>query len=165
MAAKSKSHQRARTKSSGTQSHLTETVHQIWLAGLGAVAKAQQGAPQLLEELIAEGEQVDTRMRGSAARTVRNLVGSVQDNLSASVSGMRGQASDAVDSLEKIFRTRVRRALAQLGVPSGQEIEALSKRVDALNANIGKLAGKRKTPTRRRAGTRAKSASTSSTAH
>lgn len=162
MAAKRKSAKRARTKSSDTQSPLTETVHQIWLAGLGAVSKAQHGTPQLLEELISEGQRVDARVRGTAAKTVRNVVGTVQDSVSARVSGVRGQAVDAVDSLEKIFRTRVRRALTQLGVPSGQEIEALSKRVDALNANIGKLTRKRATPARRR--TRSKSGSVSASA-
>lgn len=160
MAAKRKSAKRARRKSSDIQSSLTDTVHQIWLAGLGAVSKAQQGTPQLLEELIAEGQRVDTRVRGAATKTVRGIVGGVQDSLSARVSGVRGQAADAVDSLEKIFRTRVRRALTQLGVPSGQEIEALSKRVDTLNANIGKLTAKRPKSTRRRARSKSDSVST-----
>ena len=151
MAAKRSPRKRARAKTSDIHSRLTESVQQIWLAGLGAVAKAQQGTPQLLEELIAEGAQLNTRMRGAASRTMRSVVGTLQDSLSAGVSGVRGQASEAVDNLEKMFRTRVRRALTQLGVPSGQEIEALSKRVDALNANIGKLAARRSAPPRRRA--------------
>lgn len=150
MAAKRTSRKRARAKSSDIQSHMTETVHQIWLAGLGAVAKAQRGTPHLLEELISEGERLDARVRGAAAETMRGVVGSVQDSLGARVSAIRGQAAEAVDNLEKIFRARVRRALTQLGVPSGQEIEALSKRVDALNANIGKLADRRAASARRR---------------
>ena len=150
MAAKSTSRKRARAKSSDIQSHMTETVHQIWLAGLGAVSKAQHGAPHMLDELISEGERVDARVRGAVTETLRGVVGSVQDSLGARVSGIRGQAAEAVDNLEKIFRARVRRALTQLGVPSGQEIEALSKRVDALNANIGKLADRRAASSRRR---------------
>ena len=151
MAAKRKSRKPARARASAASPRMPEAVHQIWLAGLGAVAKAQQGTPQLLEELIAEGAQLNTQMRGAASRTMRSVVGTLQDSLSAGVSGVRGQASEAVDNLEKMFRTRVRRALTQLGVPSGQEIEALSKRVDALNANIGKLAARRSAPPRRRA--------------
>ena len=150
MAAKKKSRKSARARKSEPQAHLTETVQQIWLAGLGAVARAQNGAPKLLDELIAEGEQLSARMRGTATRAVRGLVDNLQENLAAGMSAARGQASGAVDSLEKIFRTRVRRALTQLGVPSGQEIEALSKRVDALNANIGKLAHPPRKTTRRR---------------
>lgn len=150
MAAKRKSRKPARTESSATPSRLTDTVHQIWLAGLGAMTKAQQGTPHLLEELIAEGARVDARVRGAAAETLRGITGTVQQGVSARVSGMRGQAAEAVENLEKIFRSRVRRALTQLGVPSGQDIEALSKRVETLNANIGRLAGKRAAPARRR---------------
>ena len=142
MAAKRKSRKRARTESSAAPSRLTDTVHQIWLAGLGAMTKAQQGTPHLLEELIAEGARVDTRVRGAAAETLRGITGSVQQSVGARMSGMRGQAAEAVENLEKLFRSRVRRALTQLGVPSGEDIEALSKRVEMLNANVGRLGDK-----------------------
>lgn len=154
MAAKRKSRKPARAKASAAPPRMPEAVHQIWLAGLGAVARAQNGAPKLLDELINEGTQLTEKMRGTATRAVRGVVENLQENVSAGVSAARGQASDAMDNLEKMFRTRVRRALTQLGVPSGQEIEALSKRVDTLNANIGKLSQPRRTTTRRRASAR-----------
>lgn len=157
MAAKRKPRRTARSSSSDAQSRLTETVHQIWLAGLGAVSKAQHGTPHLLEELMAEGERVDAQVRGAASETLRSVVGTVRSKFNARVSSARGQASEAVDGLEKMFRTRVRRALTQLGVPSGQDIEALSRRVDTLNANIGKLARSRTAPRRRAPAKRASS--------
>ncbi|MDE2263106.1 MAG: phasin family protein, partial [Gammaproteobacteria bacterium] len=50
----------------------------------------------------------------------------------------------------------VHRALTQLGVPSAEEVSALSKRVDTLNANIGKMARQtRKTPRSRAGASRA----------
>lgn len=148
MAAKRKSRRPARSSSSDAHSRLTETVHQIWLAGLGAVSKAQHGTPHLLEELISEGGRVDAQVRGAATETLRSVVGTMRSKFNAGVSSARGQASEAVDGLEKMFRSRVHRALTQLGVPSGQDIEALSRRVDALNANIGKLARTRTSPRR-----------------
>ncbi len=151
MAAKRKSRKPARARASAASPRMPEAVHQIWLAGLGAVARAQNGAPKLLDELINEGTQLTERMRGTATRAVRDVVENLQENVSAGVSAARGQASDAMDNLEKMFRTRVRRALTQLGVPSGQEIEALSKRVDTLNANIDRLSRPRRPAARRRA--------------
>ena len=148
MAAKRKPRRTARSSSSDAQSRLTETVHQIWLAGLGAVSKAQHGTPHLLEELMAEGARVDTQVRGAASETLRSMVGTVRSKFNAGVRSARGQASEAVDGLEKMFRSRVHRALTQLGVPSGQDIEALSRRVDALNVNIDKLARMRTSPRR-----------------
>jgi len=122
---------------------MLQMLHQVWLAGLGAVSKAQHGAPQLLEELIAEGARVDAQARGAARRAVQGLLSDVQAGVNARVSQVRGQAAEAMDNLETIFRTRVHRALSQLGVPRAEAVAALSKRVDALNANIDKLARQR----------------------
>ena len=68
----------------------------------------------------------------------------VQETLNARMGKVRGDAADAFENLEKIFRARVHSALTQLGVPSAGEVQSLSKRVDALNANIDKLARTRK---------------------
>ncbi len=122
------------------QQRLLGTVHQIWLAGLGAASKASGGAPRLLEELVAEGARVQAQKRGAAEKAMKGLMKAVN----ARVGGVRGQATDTLNSLEKMFQTRVQRALTQLGVPSAEEVEALSKRIDMLNGNIDKLAGTRK---------------------
>jgi poly(hydroxyalkanoate) granule-associated protein len=130
---------------------MLQMLHQIWLAGLGAASKAQHGAPQLLDELIAEGARVDAQARGAATKALRGVLSDVQAGVNARVSQVRGQAAEAMDNLETIFRTRVHRALTQLGVPSAESVAALSKRVDALNINIEKLARQGAGGTNRRA--------------
>jgi len=129
------------------QDKLLYIVHQIWLAGLGAASKASQGTPRLLDELVAEGARVQAQQRGAAEKALRALV----DTVNARVDQVRGQAADTLSNLEKIFQVRVHRALAQLGVPSGEEIEALSKRIDRLNESIDKVAGSRRRAARARA--------------
>jgi poly(hydroxyalkanoate) granule-associated protein len=140
------------------QARLLDGVHQIWLAGLGAVAKAQRGAPKLLDELVAEGAKVHAKARGKAKKAVDAAVieaegvvaeaqGAVADARGAIVERIdlvREQATDAYEHLEKVFQARVHRALGQLGVPTADKVAALNKRVDALNANIEKLARARK---------------------
>lgn len=138
----------ARKAPASAQAQLLETMNNIWLAGLGAVAKAQRGTPQLLDQLIAEGARFSTETRGAAEKALRELVGDVRSTINARLGEARGQAADALENLEKIFQTRVHRALAQIGVPSADEVAALSKRVDALNDNIDKLAHSRKSPRR-----------------
>ncbi len=128
-------------------------MHRIWLAGLGAAVKAQRGAPQLMEELVEEGARVHSETRGAAEKALRNLLGDTKAKLNAGVAQVRGQAGDALDNLEKIFQTRVHRALTQLGVPSAEDVEALSTKVDALNNSIERLNRGRK-PARVRAHTR-----------
>lgn len=139
MAAKRKTRKSARVSRAGTEVQMVETLHRIWLAGLGAVSKAQHGAPQLLEELIEEGAQVDAQARSAAKKAVRDVLGSMQKSVSSRIGQVRGRTSEALDNLEKMFQVRVHRALTQLGVPSAEEIESLSKRVDTLNASIDKL--------------------------
>jgi poly(hydroxyalkanoate) granule-associated protein len=138
----------ARGMAAGTQERMLHTVHQIWLAGLGAAAKAQKGAPKLLEELVAEGARVNARASKATSAAVRGAMSDAQTAIRDSVAEVRERASDALDGLEKAFQARVHRALKQLGVPSAEQIAALSRRVDALNANIGKLGRRRPTATR-----------------
>jgi poly(hydroxyalkanoate) granule-associated protein len=149
-----------RDASSNTQARMLDTLHRIWLAGLGAAVKAQRGAPQLMEDLIDEGARVHSETRGAAEKALRSLLGDTKAKLNARVAQVRDQAGDALDNLEKIFQTRVHRALTQLGVPSAEEVEALSTRVDALNNSIDRLSRTRK-PARARAHTRKATASAS----
>lgn len=125
------------------QERLLGTVHQVWLAGLGAVSRAQKGAPKLLEDLVEEGARVHARGQRLAGDAMRSVMEEAQTALKGRVSGVRERASDAYDNLEKMFQSRVQRALKQLGVPSAAEISGLSSRVDALNANIEKLSRQR----------------------
>ncbi len=140
MAAKRKTGKSARISRAGSEVQMVETLHRIWLAGLGAVSKAQHGAPQLLEELIEEGAQVDAQARRAAKKAVNDVLGTMQKSVSSHIGQVRGRTSEALENLEKMFQVRVHRALTQLGVPSSEEIEALSKRVETLNAGIDKLA-------------------------
>ena len=126
------------------QGRLLDTVHQIWLAGLGAASKASQGAPRLMEDLVSEGARVHADARGAAEKALRGLLESVQTSITARVGEARGQATETLNNLEKIFQTRVHRALAQLGVPSAEEVESLSRRIDTLNAKIDKFTGDRR---------------------
>jgi poly(hydroxyalkanoate) granule-associated protein len=143
MATRKKAAKKAAKKSSGaaaiTQERLLGALHQVWLAGLGAVSKAQSGAPKLLEELVAEGARTSARAYKATDAVVRGALSDAQSAILGTAGDVREKAADAFDNLEKIFQTRVHRVLKQLGVPSEDEIAGLSKRVDALNRNIEKL--------------------------
>lgn len=146
------------------QDQLLDTVHQVWLAGLGAVSRAQRGTPKLFNELVKEGARVHASAGKSADRAVRSVVTRAQGAIRGRVSSVRAKASDTIENLEKVFQTRVQRTLHQIGVPGSRDIEKLSARVDALNANIEKLARKRVTVARAGNGKRA-AAAHAGTAH
>ena len=136
---------RLRAAMANTQEQMLDTVHQVWLAGLGAFSKAQRGAPKLFGELVKEGARVHNSASKTADRTLRSVVTRAQTAIEGRVDSARAKAADTIENLEKVFQTRVQRALHQMGVPGTRDIEKLSARVDALNASIEKLARRRVT--------------------
>ena len=125
------------------RARMLAVLHQVWLAGLGAAVRAQRGTPKVLDDLIAEGARFQTAAHGEAEKALRGLLGNMQAQFTSRMGKASEQATEALENLEKIFQTRVHRALTQLGVPSADEVASLSKRVDALNANIDRLARRR----------------------
>jgi poly(hydroxyalkanoate) granule-associated protein len=146
---------RIRAAVADTQEQMLDTVHQVWLAGLGAFSKAQRGAPKLFDELVKEGARVHSSASKSADKAVRSAVLRAQTAIQDRVGSARARAADTLDNLEKVFQSRVQRALHQMGVPGTRDIEKLSARVNALNASIEKLARRRPTGTRSGDGKRA----------
>jgi poly(hydroxyalkanoate) granule-associated protein len=126
-----------------SQGDMLEAIHQIWLAGIGAVATARKEGPQRFEQLLEEGARISDKARKVADNAVKTALEQVQSTVGSRVKDAQSQANDALDNLEKIFQTRVHRALSRIGVPSADQIASLSKRVQALSDSVGKLATKR----------------------
>jgi poly(hydroxyalkanoate) granule-associated protein len=57
------------------------------------------------------------------------------------VEGVRERASGTWDKLETMFDQRVSGALRRLGIPRREDIEALQRRIDALEAELRRLRG------------------------
>ena len=137
----------ARQQAEQLSSKLSESAQQIWLAGVGAFSRAQAEGTKLFDALIKEGmtlEQTARRFAGGQADVVRDAVGS-------KVGQARERASDTWDRLEKVFEDRVQRSLVKLGVPGRDDLNELSRRVDALTAELRRQGGSapRKTTARK----------------
>ena len=116
---------------------LSESAQQIWLAGVGAFSRAQAEGTKLFEALVKEGltlEQTARKFAGGQADVVRDVVES-------KVGQARERATDTWDRLEKVFEERVQRALVKLGVPGRDDLNELSKRVDALTNELRRQGG------------------------
>ena len=113
-----------------------DSAHQIWLAGLGAFAKAQGGG-KVFETLMKEGVSLQRKTQAAA----EEKLGDVAGKMSAMAGEVGHKANAQWDKLETIFEERTARALGKLGVPSAKELAALAERVDALTAQVAKLGG------------------------
>ena len=111
-----------------SENQLTQTVkdsaQQIWLAGLGAFAKAQEEGTKVFDALVMEGETSQKQTKKAADEKMAQVA---------------GKAAGTWDRLEQVFEDRVARALSSLGVPTKKEIDKLSKRVAELTAVAQKL--------------------------
>lgn len=114
---------------------IMESAQHIWLAGLGAFAKAQEEGGRLFESLIKEGSNLESRTRKLASGGADNLRGAVE----TSVSQVRERTQETWDRLEQVFEDRVSRALSKLGVPGRKELDALLRRVEELNEQVRKI--------------------------
>jgi poly(hydroxyalkanoate) granule-associated protein len=121
---------------------VVESARDIWLAGLGAFSMAQQESGRLLEQgnklfekLVSEGAKLEKKTRGMAEDAVSELKGGVGSR----VDTVRQQASDNWDKLENIFEDRVARVLGRLGVPTADDVNKLSARVQKLSSQVADL--------------------------
>jgi poly(hydroxyalkanoate) granule-associated protein len=114
------------------------SAQQIWLAGLGAFAKAQEEGGKVFEALVKEGKGIQKRTRAMAEETLGEVTGRV----GRVAGGVSKQATHSWDRLEQVFEDRVARALNSLGVPTHAEVQALIARVETLTASVQALGGK-----------------------
>ena len=126
----------AKSKSVPNKS-IMESAQHIWLAGLGAFAKAQEEGGKLFEALVKEGSTLEQKTRKIATGTVGDVRGAVESG----VTQVRERTQETWDKLEQVFETRVSRALAKLGVPGRKDLDELMKRVEELGQQVRKLTG------------------------
>ncbi|MCW2282378.1 poly(hydroxyalkanoate) granule-associated protein [Rhodoblastus acidophilus] len=103
---------------------IKNSANQIWLAGLGAFAKAQEEGTKVFEALVKEGEAVQDRAKKTADDKIAEV---------------RKQATGSWDKLEQVFEERVARALHSLNVPTRKDIEHLGRRVSELTHEVKTL--------------------------
>jgi len=114
-----------------------ESAQQIWLAGLGAFAKAQEEGGKVFEALVREGLALQRKTQGAAEEHLNEAA----QRMSHLAAGLGERAAGQWDRLEGIFEQRVAKALQRLDVPTADEVQALRERVDALTEEVRRLRG------------------------
>jgi len=116
--------------------------HQIWLAGLGAMAQAQAQGSKAIETLVNDGLAFQRRSQEEARQRFEEAT----ERLTSMAQGLGQQTAGRIDKLEQVFEERVARALHRLGMPTLQDIAELQARVADLEAQLGKAARPAATP-------------------
>ena len=113
-----------------------ESAQQIWLAGMGAFAKAQAEGKQVFDALVKEGANLQKKTQSAA----EERFGDVTSKMTSMADDVTAKAGKQWDKLESIFEERTARAMQKLGVPTAKDVEALKERIEALSAQVARSA-------------------------
>jgi poly(hydroxyalkanoate) granule-associated protein len=111
---------------------MKDSAQHIWLAGLGAFAKAQEEGSKVFENLVKEGSQLQQTTQLAQAKITETA-----EKMGHMATQMAQTASGQMDKLESIFEERVAKALKHMGLPSAQDLADLQARVQQLEKQLG----------------------------
>ena len=112
-----------------------DSAQQIWLAGMGAFAKAQAEGGKVFDALVKEGVSLQRKTQAVA----EEKLGDVTGKMSSMASEVTSKAGASWDKLENIFEERTAKALGKLGVPTAKDVAELKRQVAELSATVAKL--------------------------
>jgi len=105
-----------------------DTAHRIWLAGLGALAAAEEEGTKLFSRLVDRGRDVESRGKVEVDKVV-DKAGDVVDKA-------KSKAGSTWDDIGSKVDDTITSALHRLGVPTREEIRNLTQRVEELTAKV-----------------------------
>jgi poly(hydroxyalkanoate) granule-associated protein len=112
---------------------VTQSAQKIWLAGLGAFARARTEGDKLFDLLVEQGKTIRSKSEKAADLALKNVRSQAEDTLST--------AQGKWDKLEQVFEDRVSRSLNRLGVLTSKDVDELARQVSDLNDSVRALMG------------------------
>ena len=113
---------------------ITDSAQQIWQAGLGAFARAQQEGGRFFEQLVQQGKKLESTTRQAAETAMKTVKKQAADTVD--------DAAGRWDKLEQVFEERVSRSLNKLGVLTAKDVDQLTRKVADLNDSVRALMAK-----------------------
>jgi len=117
----------AKKKAKEFQQEITDSAHKIWLAGLGAMATAEEEGSKLFRTLVEKGEGVESRGKEQVEKA------------KGTVSGVKTVAESYWETFEQTVDEQITAVIHRIGVPTKGEIETLTNKVEDLTKSVEKL--------------------------
>jgi poly(hydroxyalkanoate) granule-associated protein len=131
------------------QSDIMESAHKVWLAGLGAVAMAEEEGGKFFSNLLEKGQKLEGRSKEQVEKA------------KGTVAGMKTVAESYWETFGRTVDDQMTAVIHRIGVPTKDEIEELTKKVEDLTVAVDNLRTKSATKPRSAASkTTAKKATT-----
>lgn len=122
---------------------IRESAHDIWLAGLGAYAKAGKEGSRLFDSLVDLGESVEKKARDEVTRPIRAAERSME--------GARNAVAETWQQIELLIERRITKTLHALQIPTQRDVAELTQHVEKLNRTVRQLTRERDAAARKSA--------------
>lgn len=131
---------------------IAESAHQIWLAGLGAFARAREEGSRAFEDLIARGAELEKQTRSHTRQALDRL----RETMVANTRRLQRSGLDSYAHLQQLIDERVNEALQRLAVPGSEAFRRFAEQFGRLadtgtagtGTTAGGTAGKKRPPSR-----------------
>lgn len=117
------------------QEGVRENAHRAWLAGLGTVSWVEEESKDLLEDgkklfdgLIDRGKEFETRGKKEIRKARQEAEKEVQ--------GVRGRVEKGFDEFSGRMDKQMTTVLHRMGIPTRDEIQTLTRRVEELSRRL-----------------------------
>jgi poly(hydroxyalkanoate) granule-associated protein len=100
----------------------------IWLAGLGAIARAEKEGDDWLKELMEEGSHFEQDKKDELDQVLLSLNEAFKEN--------QGKIREKFGNIENSFETKVSSALGRIGLVSKDELDDLKARLETIEKNL-----------------------------
>ncbi|HEV8239725.1 MAG TPA: phasin family protein [Thermoanaerobaculia bacterium] len=117
------------------QGDVRESAHKIWLAGLGALAVTEEEGSKLFKNLVQQGERYEAqgKQRLKEVKKDADEVGARAKKVAEETADRARRAAEgAWEQLGGAFDDKLAKALHRIGVPTREEINGLSRRIEEL---------------------------------
>ncbi|MBL4835269.1 MAG: phasin family protein [Pseudomonas sp.] len=123
-------------------SDMKNYAHQIWLAGLGAYAKAGKEGADYFKKLVSEGEAVEKQGKELVSTQVESATSRVNSKVESIRERFQTRTGSSLNKVEEVFDERVASALSRMGIPSKKDVDQLSAKLDDLKAALKSMESK-----------------------
>jgi len=121
------------------QGDVRESAHKIWLAGLGALAVTEEEGSKLFKNLVQQGERFEAENKAKLKDAKKNAdeAGARAKKLAEETADRARRAAEgAWEQIGGAFDDKLAKAMHRIGVPTREEINALSRRIEELTRAV-----------------------------
>jgi len=118
---------------------IQKSAQQIWLAGLGALATAEEEGTKVFKNLVKKGERYEvpgSRQVGDTVDVVKQTAKNAQAKAEAQIGKQLGWVESNWERVEDRIDDTVATTLQRMGVPSRDEVKKLTRRIEQLTKKV-----------------------------